>query len=164
MQQSGKVSLSVNGPEGFAATFFATLYSADGEEILSERVGTMDLPITPDAWCSRFDRFLDDETRAWRYLEATTCTLTIRADTLGTWTRQFEHQPLPVRWVIRSRRRNVVVRLVDESGQDETDPEISLYSMERPFQSVPPPTLDAARSGCVVKPPGGLFVVHLQVA
>ena len=155
-----KVSLSVNGPEGFAATFFATLHSADGGEILSEQVGTMDLPITSNAWRSRFDRFLDNETRAWRYLEATTCTLTIRADTLGTWTRQFEHQPLPVRWVIRSRRRNVVVRLVDESGQDETDPEISLYSMERPFQSVPPPTLDAARSGYVVKPPGGLFVVR----
>ena len=153
-----KVSLSVNGPEGFAATFFAALYSADGEEILSEWVGTMDLPITPDAWRSRFDRFLADETRAWRYLEAATCTLTIRADTLGTWTRQFEHQPLPVRWAIRSRRRNVVVRLVDESDQDETGPEISLYSMERPFQSAPPPTLDAARSGYRVKPPGGLFI------
>ena len=154
-----KVSLSVNGPEGFAATFFATLHSADGGEILSEQVGTMDLPITSNAWRSRFDRFLDNETRAWRYLEAATCTLTIRADTLGTWTRQFEHQPLPVRWVIRSRRRNVVVRLVDESGQDDTDPDISLYSMERPFQSALPPPLDAARSSYPVKPPGGLFIV-----
>ena len=154
-----KVSLSVDGPEGFAATFHATLQSADGSEILSERVGTpMDLPITRDAWRNRFDHFLDNETHAWRYLEAAICALTIRADTLGTCTLRFEHEPLPVRWVIRSRRRNVVVRLVDDSGQDETDPEIRLFSMERPFESVPL-TLDAARSGCGVEPPGGLFVV-----
>ena len=153
-----KVSLSVDGPEGFAATFDATLQSADGSEILSERVGTpMDLPITRDAWRNRFDHFLNDETRAWRYLEAAICALTIRADTLGTCTLRFEHEPLPVRWVIRSRRRNVVVRLVDDSGQDETDPEISLFSMKRPFESAPL-TLDAARSGCGVEPPGGLFV------
>ena len=154
-----KVSLSVDGPEGFAATFDATLQSADGSEILSERVGTpMDLPITRDAWRNRFDHFLKNETRAWRYLEAAICVLTIRADTLGTCTLRFEHEPLPVRWVIRSRRRNVVVRLVDDSGQDETDPEIRLFSMERPFESAPL-TLDAARSGCGVEPPGGLFVV-----
>ena len=156
-----ELNLSVDGSKGFAATLHVLLQSADGGEILSERVGTMDLPITPDAWRSRFDRFLDDKTRAWQYLEAATCTLTIRADTLGAWTRQFEHQPLSVRWFIRSRRRNVVVRLVDESGQDENDPEISLYSMKRPFhQSAPPPTLDAVRSGYVVKPPGDLFVVR----
>lgn len=156
-----ELNLSVDGPKGFAATLHVLLQSADGGEILSEQVGTMDLPITPDAWRSRFDRFLDNEARAWRYLEAATCTLTIRADALGAWTRQFEHQPLSVRWVIRSRRRNVVVRLVDESGQDENDPEISLYSMKRPFhQSAPPPTLDAVRSGYVVKPPGDLFVVR----
>lgn len=152
------VSLSVNGPEGFAATFHATLQSADGKEISSEQVASMDLPITPDTWRNRFDRFLSDETRAWRYLEAATCTLTIHADTLGTCTLRFEHQPLPVRWAVRSHRRGVDARLLDDSGQDGTEPEIRLYSMERPFESLPSPTLDAARSGLVVNPPGALFV------
>lgn len=153
-----KVSLSVNGPEGFAATFHATLQSADGKKISSEQVASMDLPITPDKWRNRFDRFLRDPTRAWRYLEAATCTLAIHADTLGTCTLRFEHQPLPVRWVIRSHRRGTDARLLDDSGQDQTEPEIRLYSMERPFESLPPPTLDAARSGYVVNPPGILFV------
>ena len=154
-----KVSLSVNGPKGFAATFHATLQSADGKEILSEQVSPpMDLPIAQDVWRNRFDRFLDNETRAGRYLEAAICKLTIRADVLGTRTLRFEHKPEPVRWIIRSRRRDVVVRLVDDSGRDETDPEIDLFSMERPFESAPP-TLDTARSGYVVEPPGGLFVV-----
>ena len=153
-----KLSLSVNGPEGFTAICHATLQSADGKEILSEQVASMDLPITPDKWRNRFDRFLRDETRAWRYLEAATCTLTIYADTLGTCTLRFEHEPLPVRWAIRSHRRGVDARLLDDSGQDETEPEIRLYSMERPFESLPPPTLDVARSGYVVNPPGTLFV------
>ena len=153
-----RINLSVNGPEGFVATFHATLQSADGSEILSERVGSpMDLPITPDSWRNSFDSFLNDETRAWRYLEAAICTLTIRADTLGTCTLRFEHEPVPVRWLIRRRRGEVVVRLVDDSGQDETDPEISQFSMERPFESAPL-TLDTAISGCGVEPPGGLFV------
>ena len=153
-----QLSLSVNGPEGFAATFGVALQSADGTEILSEQVGgPMRLPITPKAWRNRFDRFLGDETRAWRYLEAATCVLAIRSETLGTCTLRFEHEPMPVRWLLRSRRRRVVVRLVDDSGQDDTNPEVRLYSMERPLESTPL-TLQAARSGSVVKPPGGLFV------
>ena len=153
-----KVSLSVNGPEGFAATFHITLQSADGEKISSEQVSApMDLPITPETWCSRFERFLDNKDLAWRYLEAATCTLTIRADALGVCTLRFEHDPVPVRWVIRSRRGEVIVRLVDDSGQDETYPKVRLHSMERPLESMPF-TLDDARSGRVVEPPGGLFV------
>ena len=154
-----RVSLSVNGPEGFAATFHATLQSADGKEILSERIGApINLPIAPDAWRNSFERFLSDENRAWQYLEAASCTLTVRADALGTCTLRFEHEPVPVRWVIRRRHGNVVVRLVDDNGQDETDPEISVFRMERPFESAPP-ALNSARSGYVVEPPGGLFVV-----
>ncbi len=153
------VSLSVNGPEGFAATFHATLQSAAGEKILSEQVGApMDIPIAPQAWRDRFDRFLHNETRASRYLEAAICTLAIRADTLGTCSLRFEHEPVPVRWITRSRHGEVVIILVDDSGQDETDPKISLFRMESPFESAPP-SLDTARSGYVVEPPGGLFVV-----
>ena len=152
-----RVNLFVNGPESFAATFRVTLQSADGKQILSKQVGTMDFPITQKTWSKRFERFLDNKDLAWRYLEAAICTLTIRADALGTCTFRFEHDPVPVRWVIRSRRGEVIVRLVDDSGQDETDPKVRFHSMERPLESVPF-TLDDARSGCVVEPPGGLFV------
>lgn len=152
-----RINLFVNGPESFAATFRVTLQSADGRQILSEQVGTMDLPITPEVWHGKFDRFLKDETRASQYLEASNCTLTIRADTLGTCTLLFEHDPVPVRWIIRFQRGNIIVKLVDDSGQDETDPTARFHSMERPLESVPF-TLDDARSDCVVEPPGGLFV------
>ena len=149
--------LSVNGPEGFTATFEVTLQSADGRKILSDPVGVLSLPIVPEVWRRKFDNFLNNETRAWRYLEAATGTLTIRADTLGVCTLRFEHEPVPVRWISHSQRGNVVVRLVDDTGQEETELEMSLYRIERPFE----PTslsLEAARSGSVVEPPGGLFV------
>lgn len=155
-----EIDLSVNGPEGFTANFFVTLRSADGTEILSERLGPLDLPIASSAWRERFGRFLGDETHAWRYLEATTCTLAIRADTLGTWTRLFEHRALPLRWVMRRQRQTIMVRLVDDSGQDETNPNVMLYSMEHPFDSAPSPNISAARSGYVVEPPGFLFVAE----
>ena len=152
-----RVKLSVNGPESFAATLRVALQSADGRQVLSEQVGTMDLPIMPEAWHSRFERFLKDETHASRYLEAAVCTLTICADALGTCTLRFEHDPVPVRWVIRFQRGNVIIRLVDDSGQEGTDPTVNFHSMERPFESMQL-TLDNARSDCVVEPPGGLFV------
>ena len=152
-----RVRLSVNGPEGFAARIQVALQSADGRQILSEQVGTMDLPITQKAWSSGFERFLGNRDLAWQYLEAAICTLTIRADALETCTLRFEHEPVPVRWIIRSRQDKIIVRLVDDSGQDETDLTVRLHSMERPLESVPL-TLDEAKSGCVVEPPGGLFV------
>lgn len=155
-----EIDLSVNGPEGFTATFFLTLRSADGTEILSERLGPLDLPIAPNAWRERFGRFLDDKTHAWRYLEATTCTLEIRADTLGTWTRLFEHRALPLRWVMRCQRQTIMVRLIDDNGQDETNPNVMLYSMAYPFESATPPNISAARLGYVVEPPGFLFVAE----
>ena len=155
-----KLNLSVDGPEGFATTFHVVLQSAEGRKILSEKVGgPMDLPITPEAWRNGFDRFLNNETRAQKYLEAAICTLNIHADTLGICTLRFEHKPLPVRWVARSKKGKVVIRLVDDSGQDEASPEVSSYSMERPLESASQLTLDAVRSGYVVEPPGRLFVV-----
>lgn len=153
-----RLKLSVNGPESFAASFCVTLQSADGKEILKEQIGTpMNLPITRYAWRTRFADFLKDESRAWKYLEAASCTLAIRADTLGTCTLRFEHEPKPLRWVARSRDSGIAVRLLDDSGRDETDLKACRYSMLRPFETVQI-TPEDARSGESVEPPGGLFV------
>ena len=156
-----KLNLSVNGPEGFTATFLVTLRSGDGREILTERIGnTMNLPVTPKAWRKRFDHFLADETRTWKYLEAASCTLKIDAESLGTSTLRFEHEPLPVRWIVRSHQRDVVVRLEDDCGQDDAHPAIYFYSMEHPID---PKCLElqSVRSYVAVTPPGGLYVAKL---
>ena len=153
-----RISLSVNGPKGFGVKFCVTLESADGCQVLSEAVGgAMGLPVSAGAWRRRFEQFLQDETRAWRYLEAASCTLKIDGGTLGARTLRFDHEPVPVRWTIRSRRGDIVVRLVDDSGQEETEPLARLYSIERPLEGVGL-GLDQATAGTVVAPPGGLFV------
>ena len=156
-----KLNLSVNGPEGFTATFLVTLQSGDGREILAERIGNaMNLPVTPEAWRNTFDRFLADKTRTWKYLEAASCTLKIDAESLGTSTLRFEHEPLPVRWIVRSRQHDVVVRLEDDCGQDDTHPATYFYSMEHPID---PKYLEpqSVRSYVAVPSPGGLYVAKL---
>lgn len=154
------VNLSVNGPQGFTAAFHVTLQAADGRQLLSELVGApMSLPIEAETWRKRFDRFLNSEARAWRYLEAADCTLAIKGETLGTCTLRFGHEPLPVRWAIQRKRDRVVVRLVNDSGQEEADAVVRFYTMERPFEGRSLGEGEAT-AGSAVEPPGGLFVAR----
>ena len=156
-----EMGLSVTGPGDFAVSLCVSLQAADGGEILSDHVGPpMDLPITPDAWRRTFANFLDDESRAWKYLEAASCTLDIKGDSLGACSLRFDHDPSPLRWLMSSRRRETFVRLVDDSGLHDTAPDLQFYSMERPLDSIP---LDAesARAGRPVPAPGGLFLACL---
>ena len=155
---TNELSLSVNGPIGYQAIFAVDLQAPDGRTILSERVGApIALPVTPQQWHDSFEGFIQNDSRTWKYLEAASCTLSIRGDTLGTCTLRFEHEPLPVRWLMRSKSGNIIVRLVDESEHDEYPTEVRFHSVENPAQpeSIEP---DTARSGLVVTPPGGLFV------
>ena len=155
-----EVALSVNGPEDFSVTLDVSLYAADGRKILSETVGPpLGLPLTADTWHRAFDHFLSDETRAWKYLEAASCTLEIKGGSLGRCTLGFDHDPSPVRWTLRSRRHQTIVRLVDDTGKHDTAPDIRFYSMERPLDGVPSDP-EIARVDRSVEAPGGLFLVR----
>ena len=155
-----EVDLSVKGPEGFVVRLNASLYTAGGRKILSDPLGPpMELPITPETWRRTFARFVGDRSRAWKYLEAACCTLEINGESLGTCTLTFEHDPSPLRWVVGSQWRKTVVRLVDDTGQHDNNPDIQFYSMERPLIGIPL-EVDAARAGRPVAPPGGLFLAR----
>lgn len=149
--------LSVNGPEGFTVRVRLELHAADGRQILSDPVSdSMAIPITPDVWHRTFARFLENETRAWKYLEAASCTLEINGDSLGTCALRFDHDPSPLRWALGSSRRQVFVRLVDDSGQHDTAPDILFYSMEHPLRGIRQDD-ESARRKLTVPPPGGLY-------
>lgn len=155
-----EVSLSVIGPEGYAATFTVSLESGDGREILAEQVGPpMDLPVTPDAWRRKFSQFLQREDHAWSYLEAARGTLAIEGETLGRCSLRFEHHAQPLRWVLRHHHGNIILRLVDDSGQEGSKPEAHFYSMERPLKGLRLAP-EAVLSGITVAAPGGLFVAR----
>ena len=157
-----ELKASVNGPEGFSVSLAVELHTADGHRILSERVGgSMALPITPHEWCSAFAHFLDNEDRSWKYLEAASCTIEINGDSLGRCQLRLDHDPSPLRWTFRRRRGGIFARIVDDTGQHDTTPDLRFYSMDRPLSDtfLNPETL---RKHWAVPPPGGLF--HAQHA
>ena len=152
-----ELNLSVNGPEGFSVSLSIELHTADGDRILSERLSdSIALPITPHVWRSAFARFLDDESRSWKYLAAASCTLEINGDSLGRYLLRLDHDPSPLRWTFRRHRGGIFARLVDDSGQHETTPDLRFYSMDRPLSDtrLNPETV---MNDWAVPPPGGLF-------
>ena len=157
-----ELNLSVTGPKDFAVSLHVSLHAADARKILSEPVSPpMDLPITPDAWRRAFSKFVENENRAWKYLEAATCTLEIKGESLGTYSHTFDHAPSPLRWVMNSQKRQTIIRLVDDTGLHDTIPEVKFYNMEYPLDAT---RLDpeSARAGLTVPPPGGLFLARLS--
>ena len=155
-----QVSLSVLGPESRSVTLVVSLKDRNGEEILSEQIGNpMELPVLPDAWRERFARFLKPEKNTWSYLEAATGQLEIRGEELGKYSFRFEHDIVPLRWVVHRDHDNIFARLIDDTGIEESEPEVRFFNMERPLK----PELrssETALSGMAVKPAGGLFCAN----
>lgn len=158
-----ELELSVTGPGGFAVRVRLTLHTADGRVVLSETVDeSMDIPIAPGAWRRTFDRFLNDQTRAWKYLEAASCTLEINGDSLGICTLRFDHDPSPLRWASARRKKGTFVHLVDDTGLHDSAPVVQFFSMERPLVGIPL-NVETARSEQAVQSPGGLYrATHSQ--
>lgn len=160
-----EVDLSVLGPESHSVTVSVSLEGAGSRELLAERVGgPMNLPVKPRAWRSKFERFMDDPERVWAYLEAVSGRLTIDGEALGERSFQFEHSAVPLRWVLRRDHRQIIVRLIDDTGQDE-EPEVQYYSMNRPLRRMRV-TPQEALTGIAVderQEAGGLFVAKSTV-
>jgi len=154
------LSLSVMGPESHLVTCTVSLENSQDEEIFSEQIdGPMELPVTPDAWNRRFTQFVNRKDCAWRYLEASAGKLTIRGEELGEYIIPFEREALPLRWVLRRDHGQVILRLIDDTGQEDSEPTCLLLKMERPAraQSIAPRKL---RTGIAVNAPGGLFLAQ----
>ncbi len=152
--------LSVIGPESHNVTCKVSLESGQGEEIFSEQVdGPMDLPIAHEMWGKRFGQFVRREDCAWRHLEASAGTLTIKGDELGEYTIRFERELVPIRWVRRHDHGGIMLRLIDDTGQEDSEPKCFFFEMERPA-SAQPLAIEEARRGISVNPPGGLFVAQ----
>lgn len=156
-----EVKLSVLGPEGRSVALAVSLKDRNGNEILSKHVENMELPITPEAWSNRFSQFIENEKNGWSYLEAATGQLKIKGEELGEFSCLFEHDSVPLRWVLSRDRNDIRIRLIDDTGQEESEPEFLFFSMESPLKAKPYPS-GQALSGMIVEPPGGLFYAKLR--
>jgi hypothetical protein len=151
----GNVRLSVLGPEGRDVACSITLTGRNGVFVLSQEIGKFDLPITASNWTQRFKRFANDDSRAWKYLEASSGRFVIKGEELGEYVLPLEREAKPVRWICHTTAHATEVRLADDTGQEQLA-EAKFYALKRPTA---PQTLDSvsAMAGMVAEEPGGLF-------
>ena len=151
----GNVGVNILGPAGHHVTCSISLCAANGKELLAEQIATFDLPVTPSDWTKRFRSFIDDEGRAWTYLEATSGRFVIKGDELGEYVLRLERDVTPVRWVCRSLHRVTTVRLIDDTGGKDS-PECKFFSFQHPSAPI---DLDAqtVMAGYEAPAPGGIF-------
>ncbi|HTP26654.1 MAG TPA: hypothetical protein VMK12_13500, partial [Anaeromyxobacteraceae bacterium] len=151
----GHTRLTVLGPAGHRAACELQLLSAGGKELLSETVATFDLPITSSDWAAALSSFTADDRRAWTFAEATSCQFLIKGDELGQFSLRLERYIRPLRWASRTLQKATTLRLIDDTGGDET-PACRFSSLKTPAVPI---SLDvqAALSGFDVESPGGLF-------
>ena len=151
----GDVGVSILGPSGRHVTCAITLATPSGKELLSEQIGTFELPVTSEEWLGKLSQFVSAESRAWTYLEAASGRFLIRADELGEYTLRLERDVKPVRWVCRGINHHTVARLIDDTGRED-GATCRFFSLRRPAEPI---ALDiqAVLAGLEVSSPGGLF-------
>ena len=86
----GGVTVGVLGPAGHHVTCALSLKNASGVELLSDEIGTFDLPLTTAQWEKKLSQFVKDEDRSWTYLEAASGRFLIKGDDLGDYALQLE--------------------------------------------------------------------------
>lgn len=151
----GDVSIGIMGPPGHRVTCTMTLLTPKREQLLSEVIGTFELPVTNEEWQRKFSQFVGVEKREWTYLEAGSGSLSIKEDELGDFTLRLDRDVKPVRWVCRSDNRITIARLIDDTGLDQAAT-CRFFSFRRPADSVAIDT-DKALSGIEISVPGGLY-------
>ena len=152
-----EANLSVMGPASRSVTVRVRLMDRKGDELLCERVGDrIQLPLRRESWRKKFAQFLKRERNTWIYLEAASGELEISAEELGRVSYRFEHDVPPLRWVLHRNKDNIVARLVDDTGLEETEPEVSFFNMKDPLLERRH-SCDAALAGQTVEQPGGLL-------
>ena len=152
-----EVNLSVIGPPSRSVTASIRLTDRKGREFLCGRVGDrFELPLSSESWRKKFDQFLRPEKNAWVYLEAASGELEISAEELGRVSFRFEHNVSPLRWVLKRDQDNIVARLVDDTGIEESEPEVLFFNMMAPLLGRRHSS-EAALTGQEVEMPGGLL-------
>jgi hypothetical protein len=154
----GEVDVNVRGPHGHQVTCAITLINAGGQEILSEKIGAFNLPVTGPVWQHRFRQFANHGNRAWAYLEATSARFAVSADELGEYKLLLERDVRPVQWACLSAHKTATVRLIDDTGKDTTAA-CSFHSFAAPADALAL-TQESVLVGHTVTLPGGLFIAR----
>jgi len=156
-----RIHLSIAGPETHRVACEVTLVKSNGEVIYSGKISDpLNLPVTPERWSRMFAKFTGSNDMAWRYLEASTGYLTIKGEELGEYRVRFEHEALPIRWVVRNYDGKIFARLIDDTGNEQdalsTHFVPFLYPVSKRRLTAP-----EVQSGSEILAPGGLLMAQL---
>ena len=148
--------ITILGPEHRQVSCQISLQAKDGRSLLDEKLGPLELPLSARDWRQKWSQFIANDGRAWKYLEASSGLLTINGDELGQFNLRLERETKPVRWVCKDSNHRALVRLIDDTGNEEQR-ELAFYSFDRPLLAS---TLEDAASleGKVTTDAGGLYV------
>ena len=152
--------LSVIGSENRSVNAEVILEDGMGEKAFGGQVfESVNLPITPEIWRERFKEFQKREKCEWRHLESSAGVLRISGQELGEFSIRFERDVLPLRWVRRFDQGRLMIRLIDDTGQQDCEPNCLYFSMEEPAKAVSHKFVDLL-SGFEVEPPGCLLLAQ----
>jgi hypothetical protein len=111
-----RVEIALRGPSARQVRVQAILIDAAGPT-LTMQLPPLALPVTPEQWRGHFDKSFrkarDVETA---YDSARACELKITAEELGVFNLRCERAFTALRWTVRRRGREHIVRLLDDTG------------------------------------------------
>lgn len=153
----GDVKLQVFGPADHHVRVSVDLLDAAGEQLGSEFIADLPLPVTAERWERALSIFLSKETDPWAFLRATSGRLVVEGDQLGVRQISLQREVAPVRWVWHKTGHGTTLRLVDDHESNDL-PELSFYPFSHPAR-LEPISLELATEGFLPENEGGLCVV-----
>jgi len=133
---SNKIDVLIAGPESHTVRCVLFLENSSSEEILSEQIGgNVQLPVVPSVWRRNLGNVVESNKNQWRFLEAAKGRIEIDGGELGKHVLRFERDTLPIRWVTRNLKRRMFLRLVDDTGLEDSEPTCQFFSMAHPAQA-----------------------------
>lgn len=153
----GETQLQVLGPVGHAINISVDLMDGAGAKLVTEHVATLSLPMKNENWARAFTAFSRRESDPWGYLAASSGSLVIESDELGSYRFPLRRETTPLRWVSRNNRRGTVLRLIDDyEGAEPLS--VRFHSFARPAIEVPIEPALIIKTDYTPTAPGGLFV------
>ncbi len=155
----GDASIHIYGPEGRQVTCSIALMRDDGEELVKKEIGKFTIPVSPEALSQQIKRFTDRENDPTIFLRATCGMFIVDAEEMGAFNVPLYREVLPLRWLMAAQQRKTVLRLSDDTGDDDAELKVQFYSFLHPTH----PTAISAEDclqGIEPPPPGGLYIAQ----
>ncbi|MGF9566948.1 hypothetical protein AAIH70_25935 [Neorhizobium sp. BT27B] len=153
-----RLVVTVAGPKGYSFKVSVQLFDAGGTVIASELIMEASLPCDEGVWRRQCSHVLRNWSAPWAILSATSASLLIDSEELGTYNIPLHRDVRPVRFVWHTDGKTTQVRLIDEH-QGKRPVKASFHPFTVPcMPSVL--SLEALQEGFEPPGPGGMFLLE----